>query len=308
MKVLITGASGFIGRHLVERLLKDGHSVIAFVNQNAKVLAGLHGDMKIVSCDITRPFEPVDEKDNLEAVVHLAGIVGEAACSKDARKAYELNVVGTVNLLCGLQSAAVMPKKFIYLSSASVYDQTNKSPISEEGKISDFGIYNSTKLAAEQLVSGFCSKYEISCSIGRAAATYGPYQLDYSILSAIIMKLLEHDRLTLPNPYNSKDYINVADVVEAIVTLLNTDQPGLFNISSGQGAQFDLIAETIARVLDKNIVVKALDEAESRNTITSTVIDNTRLKRLGWEPRVDLEDGLRETVSYFRDQYAGSVK
>ena len=298
-KILVTGASGFIGRHLVEQLVKNNLSVIALVKSNTDVLKNFSGDLKIVEIDITQPFELSDIGSNIDTVIHLAGIVGEGACSKDVRYSYELNVTGVSNLINCFHGS--MLNKFLYLSSVSIYDKSNESPISEYDKTSNIGIYNSTKLAAELLVSAYCTKYDISYCIGRATSAYGPYQLKYSVLSYIILELLKHNKLTLFNPYDIKDYIYVTDLVEGIITLLNTKESGLFNISSGQGIQLTKIVKIIAEILDKDVVLKAKDEDKARKSQTRQVIDNSKLRNLGWVPSIDLYKGMEETINYLKN-------
>ena len=299
MNVLVTGASGFIGRHLVKQLLRNNLSVIALDRSNTDLLENFSGDLKIVKIDITQPFELSDIGSNVDKVIHLAGIVGEGACSKDVRYSYELNVTGVSNLINCFHGS--MLNKFIYLSSVSVYDKSNESPISEDGKTSNIGIYNSTKLAAEILVSGYCSKYNISYCIGRATSAYGPYQLMYSVLSYIILELLKNNKLTLFNPYDVKDYIYVTDLAEGIITLINTKESGLFNISSGQGIQLSDLVRIIAEILGKDVVLRAKDEAKARKSQTRQVIDNSKLKNLGWEPSIDLYKGMEETINYLKN-------
>lgn len=299
VKVLVTGASGFIGRHLVERLLKNNFSVIALIKSNTDVLKNFSGDLKIVEIDITQPFELNDIGSNIEKVIHLAGIVGEGACSKDVRYSYELNVTGVSNLINCFHGT--MLNKFIYLSSVSVYDKSNESPISEYDKTSNIGIYNSTKLAAELLVSAYCTKYDISYCIGRATSTYGPYQLKYSVLSYIILELLKHNKLTLFNPYDIKDYIYVTDLADGIITLMNTKESGLFNISSGQGIQLSDLVGIIAELLSIVVILKAKNEAEARKSKTRQVIANSKLRNLGWVPITDIYKGMEETINYLKN-------
>ena len=299
MNVLVTGASGFIGRHLVERLLKNNLSVIALGKSKTDLLENFSGDLKIVKIDITKPFELRDIGGDIDVLIHLAGIVGEGACSKDVRYSYELNVTGVSNLINCFHGT--MLNKFIYLSSVSVYDKSNESPISEYDKTSNIGIYNSTKLATELLVSAYCTKYDILYCIGRATSAYGPYQLKYSVLSYIILELLKYNQLTLFNPYDIKDYIYVTDLVEGIITLLNTKESGLFNISSGQGIQLTKIVKIIAELLDKDVVLKAKDEDMARKSQTRQVIDNSKLRNLGWVPSIDLYKGMEETINYLKN-------
>ena len=227
----------------IEELPKK-ETILPKTQPKTDVFENINGDLKIVNIDITQPFGLRDIGSNVDKVIHLAGIVGEGACSKDVRYSYELNVTGVSNLINCFHGSLL--NKFIYLSSVSVYDKSNESPISEYDKTSNIGIYNSTKLAAELLVSAYCTKYDISYCIGRATSAYGPYQLKYSVLSYIILELLKHNKLTLFNPYDIKDYIYVTDLVEGIITLLNTKESGLFNISSGQGIQLTKIVKIIA--------------------------------------------------------------
>ena len=298
-KILVTGASGFIGKHLVERLLKNNLSVIALVKSNTDLFENYCGDLTIVKINITQPFELSDIGSNVDKVIHLAGIVGEGACSKDVRCSYELNVTGVTNLIKCFHGRTL--DKLIYLSSVSVYDKSNKSPIFEDGNTSNIGIYNSTKLAAELIVSGYCSKYDIPYCIGRATSVYGPYQLKYSVLSYIILELLKHNQITLFNPYDVKDYIYVTDLADGIITLMNSKESGLFNISSGQGIQLSDLVEIIAEILGKDVVLRAKDEAKARKSQTRQVIANSKLENLGWKPSIDLYKGMKKTIDYLRN-------
>ncbi|MBC8488272.1 MAG: NAD(P)-dependent oxidoreductase [Bacteroidetes bacterium] len=298
MKILVTGASGFIGRHLVERLLKNNVSVIALDKSNTDVLENFSGDLKIVKIDITQPFEPSDIEEDIDIVIHLAGIVGEEKCSNDIENAINVNVNGLINVINSLNDTKI--KKFIFISTANVYDLSNKMPVNENSAVLGDGIYNSTKLAGEFLVSGYCNKMKIPFNILRVSQLYGPYQPFGTVISDIIEKLLKSNLLKIKDPSVVLDFVYISDVIDAILFVLESDNNGIFNVSTCIPTELNEIIKMVAKILVKQHDVETHYDKDDMRNSRRCWIDNSKLKSLGWELRISLIEGMEETINFFR--------
>ncbi len=309
MRTLVTGAAGFIGSTLVDRLLADGHSVVGVDDLSSGrseniVAAERSGDFEfakaeIVSADLvglladTRP----------EVVFHLAAQIDVRHSVADPQFDSMVNVVGTVRLAEAARQAGV--RKVVHTSSGgSIYGTPNTFPTSEDAPVDPASPYAAGKYAGEVYLNMFRNLYGLECSHIAPANVYGPRQDPHGEAGvvAIFSQALLAGRPTkiFGDGTDTRDYVFVDDVVDAFVKAAGEAGGGQrFNIGTG--------VETSVRRLHSEIAAAAdgRDEPEfyppRLGDLRRSSLDNSRAKQvLGWAPKVDLTDGVARTVDYFR--------
>lgn len=276
MKILVTGANGFIGRHLCTALQEAGHAVTSW---------------DLPDQDITDPQLLITGPRELDAVVHLAAIAAPITCDRNPGLAFQINVQGTHNVLkMAVQAGA---KRFILASTGHVYGISPKYlPSDERHPLQLQDTYTVTKLAGEQLCQLFWENYGLSYCAIRLFNGYGPGQpLGYFVPD----KLAEANtgKIVLRGSQVTKDWVFIDDVVRAYQLAVESPFVGPVNIGTGREHSLETLGRFIAASYDAKL--ELADQPADR--ATRMCADRRRAKQvLGWEPQVGLEEGLARTI------------
>lgn len=276
-KVLVTGATGFIGRHLVARLEAMGKSVACF----SRTTGG----------DIARDMLPFDGVDH---VFHLAARTGVMAAREDPVAFVETNALGTARVLeqcrrhgCGLTHV-----------SAYVYGPTTPTPIAEDHPISTSNPYALSKLLAEQICDFYAESYQVPVVILRPFNVYGPGQSKNFLVPFILGQLLDPacEAITVKDLKPCRDYIYVSDVIDGMMQSVGLPSGSVFNLGSGEATSVEDIIKLAMMVSGVTKPYAATGEPRP-NEIDTTIADISKLRRItGWSPRVSLAVGLRQML------------
>ncbi|RLI49491.1 MAG: hypothetical protein DRO73_06245 [Candidatus Thorarchaeota archaeon] len=307
--ILVTGAAGFIGSHLVDHLLAQGHSVVGVDNLRTGREENLRGAMAheeftFLQADIC-DHDLVSRLPKLDIVYHLAAISSVKLSVEDPLAVNETNVTGTVNILRAARELGV--QRVVFSSSAAVYGQPEISPITEDAPIQALSPYGASKIAAEQYMHSFRNTYGMETVILRYFNVYGPRQAysEYSgVVSVFINRALRGDRLIVDGDgLQTRSLIYVDDVVA--LTVQAATAPGI------SGEVINVCGAHEMTVLDiANAVLRMV--AQTNSTIThgpprpgdirksSGSLDKAR-ELLGVTPQVDFEQGLRRTIEWYRN-------
>lgn len=299
-KILVTGGSGFIGSHLIDKLLELGADVtIVDVKQPKNLQSNVH----FLECDITDPNSIDKTIRDKEFVFHLAAIANPRTCEEDPNLAFRMNVQGTFNVLQSSLNNKV--KKVVFSSAASLYGRYPQYiPIDEKHPIEPFQtVYLATKRACELFCDFFQEKYKLPLIYFRLFTVYGPRQIPEFFIPTTITKALKSDMFDLWNSKPTRDFVYVADVVDALIKGAERDHVGgPLNVGSGREIQVGELAKIIINHIEqlqnRKIEVKYLE----KDVIgpMRLLCDNRKIKEeLGWEPKVSLEDGIKETVKWY---------
>ena len=278
MKVLITGAAGFIGKHVTETLKGTGHEVITLDMPH-------YGSMDL-AVDITQPLDPIP---GLDAVIHLAAVSHPRDCDNAPGRAFDVNVNGTHQVLNMALESGV--RKVVFASTAHVYGISPKYlPTDEIHPLWLQNNYTLTKILGEQLCQLYHDNHGLSYTVLRLFNAYGPGQgLGYFIPDMI--GKAKDKGITLPGANTTKDWVYVDDVARAFLLAMESPYVGAINIGTGVETELFTIAEHIARAYTVPFSFSPVEGA------TRMWADVTRAKRiLGWEPYKTIREGLRDII------------
>ena len=311
MKVLITGAGGFIGSHLTERLVSDGYDVKAFVRYNSKNEWGwlesspIKNDLEIISGDIRDQDSVYDAMQNCSIVYHLAALIGIPYSYVSPLAYIKTNMEGTYNILNAAKMLNV--NKILITSTSETYGSAQYVPIDEKHPLIGQSPYSATKIAADQLALSYYNSFESPVKIVRPFNTYGPRQSARAIIPSVISQILiGKSELKLGNIYPTRDLTFVKDTVSGFYHIERAD--GLFgevtNIGMNDEISIKNLVKLIAEIMGKEIKIKS-DEIRKRaekSEVSRLLCDNTKiLRETEWKPGYDLKKGLEETISWITE-------
>ena len=317
MRVLVTGADGFIGSHLTEALVRAGHDVRAFVLYNSFGSWGwldhtpqsVRDDLEVFAGDIRDPHGVNAAMKGCDAVLHLAALIAIPYSYHSPDTYLDTNIRGTLNVLQAARALGV--RRVIHTSTSEVYGTARFLPITEEHPLQGQSPYSASKIGADQLAYSFFASFKLPVVIARPFNTYGPRQSARAVIPTIITQIANRARqVQLGAVTPTRDFSYVQDTVSAFVAALES-QAGVgevvnfgsnFQISIGETAQ--LIAEVMGAKIDVVIDESRLRPAKSE--VERLWADNRKAKALfGWEPvyggREGFKRGLQETAAWFTD-------
>lgn len=245
MRILVTGGAGFIGSHLTDRLLADGHEVRVLDNLSTGKRENLpaHATLTLVEGDI-RDRDAMEAVSGMDAIYHLAAVASVQASVEDPRGTHESNFVGTLNLLEAARRYHV--RRLVYASSAAVYGDTTELPVGEDAPTRPLTPYAADKLAGEHYLSFYGRKHGLAGTAFRFFNIYGPRQDPSSPYSGVISIFVERMRQKLPvtifgDGQQTRDFVFVGDLAELLVSALNHEPAFGQVINVGRGVECSLL-------------------------------------------------------------------
>jgi UDP-glucose 4-epimerase len=297
---VVTGGAGFIGSHLVESLVEAGKRTVVVDDLSSGSLDNLRGvasKIEFHQADIRCIGAMVPFFEGAEIVYHLAANASVPISVDDPHLDFEVNALGTHRVLLAARDAGV--KRIVMCSSAAVYGIPTTVPISETHQVHPVSPYGASKAAGEALALSYKAVYGLDTVICRIFNSYGPRQRRY-VMHDLYMKLMRNRRelSVRGDGYQIRDYCHVADVTRAIILVAQHGQ-GIYNISGGVAVSIREVAEAIVRIVAPGTPIR-YGEATWRGDIPTLHGDISRIRRIGFEPQVDLESGIRDLVEEHR--------
>lgn len=308
-KILVTGATGFIGSHLTEYLVKNGFRVTAFDRYNPELNLGnlknskyikhiefIFGDIRDYDCT----YKAVKGKD---IVLHLAALGGIPYSYYSPLAYIKTNIEGTYNVLESCKNLNI--EQLIVTSTSEVYGSAVKTPMDENHRLLGQSPYASSKIAADQLAISYWRSYNLPVKIIRPFNVYGPRQSQRAVIPSIILQALFNKSIKIGNLYTSRDYTYVHDLCVAYLSLLKATK--LFGTPINVGLNFDYkiieIVESIKKKLSSKIkiIVEKKRLRPSLSEVLRLKCDNKLiLNKTNWRPSVSFDVGLNETIKWFK--------
>ena len=313
--ILVTGADGFIGSHLTEELVRQGHSVRAFVYYNSFSSWGwldrcspeVKGKFEVFSGDIRDPHGVREAMKGCEVVIHLAALIAIPFSYHSPDTYVETNIKGTLNVLQAARELGV--KRVIHTSTSEVYGTAQFVPITEDHPLQGQSPYSATKIAADQLAFSFYSSFDLPVVILRPFNTYGPRQSARAVIPTIITQIANGQKeIKLGAISPTRDFNYVKDTVDGFVATLNSKN-GLGEVIN-LGSNFEIsIKETVELIAEiMGVTISIAQDGDRLRPANSEVerlwADNSKAKEiLNWKPRFagrdGLKSGLEETIAWF---------
>ena len=309
-RVLVTGAGGFLGSHLVERLMELGARTRALVRYRSDGSWGMleqlarRGDVDVVAGDVCDRESVTDAMKDVEIVFHLAALIAIPYSYHTPASFVSTNVNGTLNVLQAARACGV--ERLVHTSTSEVYGTAQYVPIDEAHPLQAQSPYAATKVAADKLVESFHLSYDLPVVTVRPFNTYGPRQSARAIVPTIITQCLAETKVSLGNLTPTRDMNYVSDTVEGFVRAAATPEAvgRVINLGSGREISVGELAKQIAGLIGKPVDIQR-DEERIRpqpSEVGRLVADNRLARRLlGWEPTVSLEEGLSMTIAWIRE-------
>lgn len=320
MKCFVTGGAGFIGSHLVDRLMAEGHSVVVYDNLSLgrKEFIAHHlgsGKFRFVKGDLLDPKSLAAAMKGADVVFHLAANSDIIKSSKHTRIDLEQGTIATYNVLEAMRSNSV--KKIVFTSSNVVYGEATRFPIPEDyGPLLPISMYGASKLACEGMVTAYCHNFGFQAWIYRFANIIGS-RATHGVVLDFYRKLQKSQKEleVLGNGRQSKPYVEVTDCVSGILFGFShsNDSVNLFNLGTGGMTVVSVIADEVLRNLGLDAKLRFTGGIRGwQGDVAKVALDAGKLRALGWKPRYGRSDdamraGVRAEIEFLK-QALGPVK
>ena len=307
MKILITGGLGFVGSHLAEELLDDGHDLILLTRSLTKKdnIAQIAKKVKIEKIDIT-DFVKLGksiEKNKPDVIIHLAGETSHSKSFDNPLGDIESNAASTLFILEKIRTSKIRCR-FILGSTFIVTGKPEKLPVSEDAPCEPTTIYGVNRLASEHYCKIYHNVYGIDTVIFRITNSFGPREQhipNKNAVNYLIYKAYKGEEITIFNQGKFyRDLIYISDVISAIKTIIKKGKSGnLYWISSGKKTWFYQLGRWLNQITGTKIKYVQTPTYTKKVDVGNFFVENSKLRSLGWKPRVSVMDGFRKTIDYF---------
>ncbi|WP_303996447.1 GDP-mannose 4,6-dehydratase [Megamonas hypermegale] len=311
MKILVTGAGGFVGKHLIKELLKRNHKVVALgIGDNSALYEMGIPVYETNILDFNTVYKNI-QKEQPDGVIHLAAQSNVGVSWDKPQITVSVNIEGTLNLYKALFE--INPDgKFLNIGSSDEYGLTAKKEISltEEMECKPQNPYSISKFCSEQMILQLAKKDNVNVVSTRSFNHFGPGQMkgfvisDFASQIAEIKKGVKENKIYVGDLSPARDFLYVDDVVDAYILLMeNRVVNGVYNISSGKSYTIELMLNKLIEISNIDIEI-LIDKKKFRPAEVKNFIGNSDklFKALKWKPKVDLNEGLKKTLSFWIDK------
>lgn len=309
-RVLVTGAGGFVGSHLVEALVKKGAKVRTLVHYNSRndwgmledvpagTLAGVEmvtGDLKDADCVREAVF-------GQQVIFHLGALIGIPYSYVNPRDVVDTNVTGTLNVLTAALDAGV--EKMVHTSTSEIYGTAQYVPMDEKHPAVPQSPYAASKLSADLLALSFHRSFELPVGIVRPFNIYGPRQSARAVIPSIITQTLLKSKINLGSVFPTRDLTFVRDTVGGFIQFAESEKTvgQVVNLGSGFEVSIEQVVSLVSDCLGKRISVQSEKQRvrPARSEVERLFSDSSKAKRLfGWQPKTNLKQGIEKTITWY---------
>lgn len=314
MRVTLTGAGGFIGSHLAERLVHEGHEVRALVRYTSRGDFGLLDDLPAEAAahvdvragDLRDPEAVRQVVRGADLVFHLAALIAIPYSYVHPREVVETNVMGTYNVLSAVREFAV--PRMVHTSTSEVYGTARQVPIPETHPLQGQSPYSASKIGADKIAESFHLSFQTPVAIIRPFNTYGPRQSTRAVIPTIITQAVSGaEQIRLGSLHPTRDLLFVEDTVAGFLAVASSDACVGRVVNVGTGTEIS-IGELAARILaltgrGETPIVTDQERVRPRGSEVERLICDNRLaaQLTGWRPMVSLDEGLTRTIAWVRE-------
>ena len=320
-KVLVTGAGGFVGSHLIEALVKSGAKVKAFLHYNSRNDWGMLEEVdknilkkvEVMASDLRDADAVRKAVKGQEVVFHLGALIGIPYSYVNPRDVVDANVGGTLNVLTAARDFKV--EKIIHTSTSEVYGTARYVPMDENHPVNPQSPYAASKLAADLLALSFHRSYDLPVGVIRPFNIYGPRQSARAVIPSIIIQALLKSRVNLGSIFPTRDLTFVIDSASGFIAFAECKKTvgEVANLGSNREVSISELIEVVSSCLNKKIrVIKEKKRVRpEKSEVERLFSDSRKAKALfGWNPKIDIEEGIRNTISWMEkniDRYKEQI-
>lgn len=322
-KILITGSEGFIGSHLVERLITKGYKVRCLILYNsfnsignlAFIKKSLLNKAELIFGDIRDNNLVTDISKNCSTIINLAALIGIPYSYKAVRSYLDVNILGTHNLLEAALKNKV--KKFIHTSTSEIYGSAQFRPMTEKHPYVAQSPYAASKISADALVTSFNKSFNLNTLILRPFNTFGPRQSSRAVIPTIIQQAINGNKINLGNTKPKRDFTYVDDTTAAYELALKSNlqfKGEILNLGTGYSYSVLQITKYISKILDKRLEIVSKKERfrPFKSEVDNLISSNFKARMiLNWKPELvaskGFKKGIIETISFFKT-YSKEIK
>lgn len=310
--VLVTGAGGFIGSHLVEALVQSGFKVRAFVRYNSRQDWGLLSDLdpetltrvEVIGGDLQDANAVDDAMRDVRIAFHLGALIAIPYSYRHPDEVVAVNVLGTLNVLNAARRYKI--ERLIHTSTSEVYGTARYVPMDEGHPLQGQSPYSASKIAADKIAESYCRSFDLPVVTVRPFNTYGPRQSTRAVIPTIITQALSSGRVALGSLEPRRDFTFVIDTVAGFLKAASADCPAgsTINLGTGRDVSIRELAELIFSILGRQLEIATdSDRLRPKDSEVDRLCSNPALaaELLGWRAEVSLEEGLRRTITWIRE-------
>lgn len=312
-KILVTGSDGFIGSHLLEKLIKEGCDVRAFVYYNSFNSWGwldalspeIIGNIEVFTGDVRDPNGVRSAMKGVDTVYHLAALIGIPYSYHSPDMYIDTNIKGTLNILQASRDEDV--SRIIVTSTSEVYGTAQYVPIDEKHPFQGQSPYSASKIGADRIAESFYRSFGLPVIIARPFNTYGPRQSARAVIPTIITQLLSgKETVKLGSTHPTRDLNYVSDTCTGFMALANCERAVGREVNIGSGREISIgdLAKLIVSIINPEAKIVSDDERirPKESEVERLLCDNSLIRELtGWEPVVSLEEGIQRTIEWFKE-------
>ncbi len=313
MKILVTGGAGFIGSHLVDRLIKEGHKVVVIDNLSTGKKENLNPKAEFYKIDICSPkISQVFKKEKPQIVFHYAAQIDVRKSVKDPIEDVKINILGSLNIIQNFYNLIsniqypISKTKFIFASTGgAIYGDANIVPTPESYSEFPLSPYGIEKLAVDKYLNYYHKVFGLPYVSLRLANVYGPRQNskgEAGVIAIFCDKMLLGERPVINGDgFQTRDFVFVKDVIEANILAMKSKKSGIYNIGTAKETDINTIFEKLKKFTKSNCkkMHASLKEGEQKRSC----LDYSKVKKeLGWQSKYGLDKGLKETVNWFKEK------
>jgi len=303
LKILVTGGAGFIGSNIADEYIKKGYDVTVIDDLSTGKFENLNEDAKFYKISLESPdLEKIFIKEKFDIINHHAAQIDVRHSVKNPVFDAKINVLGSLNLLTLAHKYNI--KKIIYASTGgAIYGEPEYLPCDEKHPVRPLCPYGISKHTFEHYLEYYYDLYKLDYTVLRYANVYGPRQdpLGEAGVVAIFTNIILKDKepIIYGDGLQTRDFVYIKDVVNANILSIEKGNNDIFNISTGIETSVNRIFQYIVNSADKNL--KAVYEPKREGEVYKICLNNAKAKKiLGWEPKYTVEEGIKETVEYYK--------
>jgi NAD dependent epimerase/dehydratase len=311
-KVLVTGAGGFIGSHLVETMVQSGAQVRGFVRYNSRGDAGLLrllppevlSQVEVVAGDLRDEDAVRKAVQGCQTVFHLGALISIPYSYYHPAEVASTNMMGTLNMLLACRDLGA--ERLVHTSTSEVYGTARIAPINEDHPLQGQSPYSASKIGADKLAESFYCAFGLPVITVRPFNTFGPRQSARAVIPTIITQALTLDTVSLGSLNTTRDFTYVSDTVAGFLSAARAEKGlgDVFNLGTGAEIRIGDLAEMVIRMVDRKVSIQVDNQRlrPQNSEVMRLISDNAHAREvLGWKPEVSFAQGLENTIAWIRE-------